>query len=203
MVPERGTGTRTGRRSIPAWLPAREIEQVQPHRPTHCAHSLVVGRQGNPLSTGAQEIAGREVQRVKSANGSRKRCQSTVKYCRCQLYQRNSAEDCACRLTVSLVQMASISPGPRLILKQPASDERFLPNRADGSALLGREVSQDYGCVGLDHRSLRSPASSRRISLSGATWPGGDGTSQLGAQVAISIPVQRRRPASRLPRFGS
>ncbi len=121
------------------------------------------------------------MQRVKSANGSRKGCQSAVKHCRCELYQRNSAEDFACRLTVSLVQMASMNPGPRLLLKQPACDERFLPDRAGGSALLGQKVSEDYGCVDVDHRSLRSPASSLRISLSGATGAGGDGTSPGGS----------------------
>ena len=180
-VPVRGLGPGASGARDPGRLSAREIEQVQPHRPTHCGHSLVVGRQANPLTTGAQEIAGRQVQRVKSANGSRKRCQSAVKHCRCQLYQRNSAEDFACRLTVSLVQMASMNPGPRLILKQPACDERFFPDRIGGSAILGQEVSEDYGCVDVDHRSLRSPASSLRISLSGATGAGGDGTSPGGS----------------------
>ena len=123
----------------------------------------------------SRTAAWQECERVREAY------QSAVKHCRCQLYERNSDEDRPCGPTANVRQVASMSPERGLIPKQPARDERSFPNRARRSAALGQEASEDYGRVSVNQQSLRSPASSGRISLSGATGAGGDGTSPGGS----------------------
>ncbi len=64
---------------------------------------------------------------------------------------------------------SALAPCPKLVLEQPAGDERTLPEGVVGTARFAERVGERLGGVDVDHRASRSVRSSASSSSVGAT----------------------------------
>ena len=99
-------------------------------------------------------------------------------------------------------KLVCVQSSPNLVFNQSARDEGPFPKCGRRAAILGEEMRKGYGGVYIDHRSLRSPSRSARISVSGKTGFGLGGGPSKRRVGGVNQPLRTASASTASPNTG-
>src|SRR5262245_43971920 len=176
-----------------------QAEERDAHPPRRGRLALVVGRELDLLAGLPEELEGGEVERIEGPDRRRERLEGALQDGGSELDEGDAREEGADRFLVGAREAPRVHAGPHFVLEQPARDDAPLPQPIRRNPVLGEEGGEGDRAVDVDHRSSRSPSSSRRILRRGATGTrgGGPAPTRAGGVTHPSRTAWARRASAR------